>query len=124
MRWLEELGGYACFDGLWAWGLALLGYRFHALSPYLLALEVLPPLDDGGGEEGGGGGEEECGCASSLSPRDVKATLWRFEQWVGKVRLLWTEVEEAEKGMAISAAAAPASEVREGFGGRDVFLFS
>ena len=76
------------------------------------------------GRGGGGGGEEECGCAPSLAPRNVKATLWKFEQWVGKVRLLWTEVEEAEGGMAVAAAAAtaaPASVAGEGMGGRDVF---
>ncbi|TFJ80213.1 hypothetical protein NSK_008356 [Nannochloropsis salina CCMP1776] len=139
VRWLEELGGHECFDAVWAWGLAVLGYRFHALPPASLSLRIVSPTayhafarghldgrgaageeganegganeggaNEGGANEGGanegGANEGECGCAHGLQPRDVKNTLWKFEQWVDKIRVIWSELRGAEAERTAFAA--------------------
>jgi len=114
VRWLEELGGHECFDAVWAWGLAVLGYRFHALPPASLSLRIVSPeayhafarghLDGRGAAEEEGANEGECGCAHGLQPRDVKNTLWKFEQWVDKIRVIWSELRDAEAERTAFAA--------------------
>ena len=98
----RQLGGYDCYDGLWAWALLLLGYRFYLARD--VALRVRDDRSDSHDQHtddsdkpssvvtAGADVVRECGCGAGLSQREVALAVEALEKWVLKVRATWEEL--------------------------------
>jgi hypothetical protein len=92
----KQLGGYDCYDGVWAWALSLLGYEFYLATDAALRVQEEQHVVD----EGGGGLTplRECGCAPGLTQREVALALEALEKWTLRTRNLWEALRESSRG--------------------------